>query len=239
MTPRLLLVLLVVLPAGLAGCSDLVSPHDAPATLRTAAADNHVDVPVLAVAETRQGQQGIAYTATIQVVPGSGIVYVATEPATETDTQASATTAALVAAREAGVQFDDYDYFVHFTSNADLVGGPSAGAAMALAIYVALWNDAHPSDTKALDPDVAMTGTIEEDGRVGQIGGAAAKAQAVTDSGHEVYVYPHGQTETVQRGFGWRARYSDVSLDSTCEQLKLECIEVATLTELIEVATYG
>lgn len=238
MTRRPLIVILVaLLQASLAGCFQVPPNESSAETLRASAVEDYVDVPVLAVAQTRQGEQGIAYTATIQILPGSGIVYVATEPATETDTQASATAAAKAAAREARVDFADYDYLVHFTSDAELVGGPSAGAAMALAIYVALWNDAHMDDSKTINPDVAVTGTIDESGIIGLIGGAAAKAQAVASSGLHVYAYPEGQSDTVEWGHGWRARYSEVTLDSTCQALRLECIEVATLTELIEVAT--
>ena len=237
--PRPALLVLALAAPALAGCIDLsgLAPH---ATLGVVRLDGHaaaVDVPVLAVAQSRQGDVGIAYTATVEVLPGTGIVYVATEPATETDTQGSATTAAQQAAKEAGVPFAAYDYLVHFSSDAQLVGGPSAGAAMATAFYVALYDVAHPAHRLAISPKVAMTGTIEDDGSIGLIGGAIAKAHAVADSGRTTFLVPDGQTGEQTQVRGFFARTVEVSLQPTCESLHLTCGEVGTLHQLVQAAT--
>jgi uncharacterized protein len=235
------LLLALALPAGLAGCvqMDTYLPHVAPTAVHLDGPTASVSVPVLAVAQTQQGDVGVEYTATVVVVPGSGIVYVATLPATETDTQASATTAAEVAAQQAGVAFAAYDYLVHFTSDAELVGGPSAGAAMALAFYVALHDLADPAHRLAIDPHTAMTGTIETDGSIGLIGGAIANAHAVHDAGLTTFLYPQGQTgeQTQMSRSGRFARTVSVSMDPTCKDLALECGEVANLGDLVKAAT--
>jgi uncharacterized protein len=233
------LLAVVLLSAGLAGCVDLsaLAPRAALGAVRLEGATAQVDVPVLAVAQTRQGDVGIAYTATVEVLPGHGVVYVATEPATETDTQGSATTAAREAAAEAGVPFAAHDYLVHFTSDAELVGGPSAGAAMALAFYVALHDLADPAHKVSIAPKVAMTGTIEDDGSIGLIGGAIAKAHAVADSGRSTFLVPRGQTGEQTQTRGFYQRTVEVPLQPTCDQLKIVCGEVPDLHALVRAAT--
>lgn len=232
-------LLLAVAFASLAGCVDLsaLAPRAALGVVRLDGHTAAIDVPVLAVEQARQGDVGIAYTATVEVLPGSGVVYVATEPATETDTQASATTAAQQAAKEAGVRFGAYDYLVHFSSDAQLVGGPSAGAALALGFTVALEDLAQPAHRLAISGDVAMTGTIEPDGGIGLIGGAIPKAHAVADSGRHTFLVPAGQTGEATQVRGFFARTVEVDLQPTCDSLHIACGEVADLHALVKAAT--
>ena len=87
-------------------------------------------------------------------------------------------------------------------SQAQLVGGPSAGAAFTLATIAAI-------EKKAADPNTAITGTINSDGSIGQIGGVIEKATAAAEKGLELFVVPKGQrifmiyqpqTQEIQRG---------------------------------------
>jgi PDZ domain-containing protein len=49
---------------------------------------------------------------------------------------------------------------------------------------------------------VAVTGTIELDGRVGDVGGVAQKTSAVRASGAEVFIVPAGEYEVAKARAG-------------------------------------
>jgi PDZ domain-containing protein len=72
------------------------------------------------------------------------------------------------------------------------VGGPSAGLAYALAITDML--DQH-DDARARA--VAATGTIAEDGTVGEVGGVHEKAIAARDAGATVFLVPATELSSV------------------------------------------
>ena len=71
------------------------------------------------------------------------------------------------------------------TINTDRVGGPSAGLAFTLAII----DDLTPGDLSG-GKRVAVTGTISEDGSVGEIGGISQKATSAKAAGAEVFIVP-------------------------------------------------
>lgn len=77
------------------------------------------------------------------------------------------------------------------------VGGPSAGLAFALDVMEELGRDVDHGNR------VAVTGSIELDGTVGEIGGVKQKAIAVSKSGVEVFVVPAGENAQEAR------RYAD------------------------------
>ncbi len=68
------------------------------------------------------------------------------------------------------------------------IGGPSAGLAYALAIYD-LIKDANVADGR----DVATTGTIDLDGRVGPVGGLEEKAISAKRAGAELFLVPEDE----------------------------------------------
>jgi uncharacterized protein len=77
-----------------------------------------------------------------------------------------------------GIKTDNYDVVYVIDVNADAIEGPSAGASMAISTVAAL-------QKKQLDPSVAITGTIREDGSIGPVGSIkekldASKLQGVT-----------------------------------------------------------
>lgn len=76
------------------------------------------------------------------------------------------------------VRFEDRD-----------VGGPSAGLVYALAIA-----DILDPDDLARGRIVAATGTIDMDGRVGEIGGIELKAEAARTAGASIFLVPESQT---------------------------------------------
>jgi predicted S18 family serine protease len=112
-------------------------------------------------------------------IPGSGQVLVSVNSiVSQFDTQISARTAVKAAEKYTGIKTDNYDVVYVIDVNADAIEGPSAGASMAISAVAAL-------QKKQLDPTVAITGTIREDGSIGPVGSVkekldASKLQGVT-----------------------------------------------------------
>lgn len=86
----------------------------------------------------------------------------------------------------------DFDPGLPFDVDIDSgrVGGPSAGLAFTLAIIDVLT----PGDLTG-GRQVAVTGTIAEDGTVGEVGGVAQKAAAAAGAGADVLLVPPGEFE--------------------------------------------
>lgn len=73
------------------------------------------------------------------------------------------------------------------------VGGPSAGLAFTLAVLDVLT----PGELTG-GRAVAVTGTINEDGTVGEVGGVVQKAAAAAEAGAEVLIVPMGEFEAAR-----------------------------------------
>lgn len=93
------------------------------------------------------------------------------------------------------------------------IGGPSAGLAFTLGVIDQLTPRELTGGRK-----VAVTGTIEIDGRVGDVGGVAQKTAAVRKAGADVFIVPAGEYEDAL------SRAGD----------DLQVIKVTTLQEALE-----
>jgi Lon protease-like protein len=101
-------------------------------------------------------------------------------------------------------------------SNAYMTDGPSASAALAVGIVAALRGDALPAN-------VAMTGKVEPDGRISDVGDIPEKLQGAARSGLSVVLIPKGQLRT-----------RDWDVRPLAESLQLTVFEVGTLREAYE-----
>lgn len=127
----------------------------------------------------------------VRQVPGTGHIFLSTEPLTQIDMQGSARLAVQTAAAITGRRWEDADYFFTVRTGSVTVGGPSAGGAMAVAAVALLqgWN---------VRSDVVMTGMINPDGSIGPIGGVAQKLEAADSVGANVFLVPLGQSLLVR-----------------------------------------
>ena len=78
------------------------------------------------------------------------------------------------------------DLIYTIETEAQVIEGPSAGAALTLATIAALEN-------KSVNSSVVITGTINLDGSVGPVGGILAKAKVSKDAGAKLFLVPEGQ----------------------------------------------
>jgi predicted S18 family serine protease len=126
---------------------------------------------------------GVLGKVTIEIYPGKGRVLMNTNPFLEPDTQFSAETAVNVAQEFTKMDLSDKDVIISFDIGGELLGGPSAGAAMTAATIAAI-------EEKQVKEDVAITGTVESTGEIGVIGGVIEKAQAAADTGIKLFLVP-------------------------------------------------
>jgi len=145
----------------------------------------------IGLAAVDQNGNGVITPLIVQVKPGDGKILTNIEKLLFwVDTQQSIQTAKQVAEDVTKINVDKYDIIYTVESNSTLVGGPSAGAALTIATIAAL-------QKKNIKSDVLMTGTINPDGTIGEVGGVLEKAQAAKDLGAKLFLVPKGQgTET-------------------------------------------
>lgn len=89
---------------------------------------------------------------------------------------------AVTVLKSMGVPVGQFDIFVNFPGGMP-VDGPSAGAAIALAIYSAIYG--HPADRT-----VAITGEISLHGHIKPVGGVLQKALAAKEAGAKKVLFP-------------------------------------------------
>ncbi len=106
------------------------------------------------------------------------------------DTQHSIRIAKRVAENITGKKEEDYDVIYTIKANASLIGGPSAGAALAIATIAALEN-------KELNKSVMITGVVNHDGSIGPVSGILEKAKAAKEAGATLFLVPLLQSRDV------------------------------------------
>jgi hypothetical protein len=134
---------------------------------------------------------GITTTMFVQAFPGSGRVLTNIDKLLFwVDTQNSIRRATQVAENVTEINLSAYDIVYTIQANATVIGGPSAGAAIAIATIAALQN-------KSVNNSVMITGSVNHDGSVGPVGGIIEKAYASKDAGAQIYLVPMTQSTEV------------------------------------------
>jgi uncharacterized protein len=193
----------------------------------------------LGVAAVSSSGEGVMGSLTVKVKPGSGLIFVSVNPAVEVDVQGAARIAVLAASIVGGFNPLAYDYYFMLDSPAITVGGPSAGAAMALAVLLAV---------KGLEcgGDYVVTGMINPDTTIGPVGGLKEKLEAAAASGAKTFIVPLGQSKytyyervLVRRGpFTFiTVRPETVDLKSYGRELGVAVVEVGSLSNLYSMVT--
>jgi predicted S18 family serine protease len=138
----------------------------------------------------------------VEIRPGKGRVLVQTTPLMGVIFQDAANTAVFVAERESGRQLTSSDIIFSITARDEIPGvdGPSAGALMTLLTISAIENT-------PLNDSITLTGTIDTEGNIGEIGGVLEKAKAAEAGGKSLFLIPRENSELVtyklvERKFG-------------------------------------
>ena len=161
------LIFLLVIPAALAGQGQM---------------------KLLAVQGTDGNYSGSSADLFLETRPGSGRVFLETYPLTKMDTQISTRFAKEIACNYFDLDCDEFDFIYTIKSTSSIVGGPSAGAA------IAVLTTAVVKDLK-IDKEMAITGTINSGGIVGPVGGLMEKIEAGVNIGLKTVLIPQGTRE--------------------------------------------
>ena len=176
-------------------------------------------------AVTTEGQ-GLVATLSIEIEPGTGKIWSAVTPLVGTTTQNAERTAVSVA-KKFSREVNEHDYKFTISSNASIVEGPSAGAAMTL-LLVSMLSDRHPPS------NVSITGTINEDGSVGAVGGGFEKVREAGKTGVKLFLIPKGEAiQTVKLPEGVK---SVNLIDYAPKNFGVKVAEVETIDEALKFA---
>lgn len=108
-----------------------------------------------------------------------------------------------------------YEYPVDITIDPGPVSGPSAGLAFTLTII----DEMSPGSLTGRT-NVAVTGTIDTDGRVGEVGGVRQKTVAAMDAGARLMLVPRSEVGEARKRAGSRMRVVGVrTLDEAIDVL--------------------
>ncbi|MBI5228287.1 hypothetical protein HY988_06870 [Candidatus Micrarchaeota archaeon] len=133
------------------------------------------------------GDNGGLVNATLILSPtssGSAQTFVSIYPRVGLATQDSIETALNYAYSKAGIK-RDCDILITFKTVPDtsFIDGPSAGTAISVMSYALLEN-------KTLRNDAIITGTVDQNGNVGPVGGLYEKAKKSAQSGNKYFITP-------------------------------------------------
>ncbi|HVQ00284.1 MAG TPA: S16 family serine protease [Candidatus Thermoplasmatota archaeon] len=205
----------------------------------------NVTVFAPAVSQTDTGYVGVISTITATVQEnGSGRVFVDTLPLTDVDMQGSARLAVKVASALVSTDNRSHldprtcDFFFVVRTDSPIIGGPSAGAIMTIAVISLLEN-------WTLDNHTVMTGMINPDGSIGPIGGIPYKIDAAHSVGATRFLVPKGQmtytemvSETISEN-GWTQIITHPVTKNVSEYAQtMYGMQVAEVGDINEALTY-
>lgn len=196
------------------------------------------------IAAVRSDGAGVIANLTVRVSLGDGRILVDTHPLIGFNFQYSERIAVKVAAELTNTLLDNDGVGLHGANVLFIVSskageveihaidGPSAGAAATIATVAAIEN-------RKMRGDVIITGTINEDHKIGFISGVAAKAKAANDAGVRLFLVPKGQYVEVyeQVGMFTIVRHRPIShLQNYAAQQgwQIQIREVTTMEEAAE-----
>lgn len=185
--------------------------------------------------------EGITMKAAVELRSSSGKILIDTQPRVGISLQDSVCTASMVAENFTGVKLGKTDIVVTIVADAEVnvVDGPSAGAAITVAIIAAIKNE-------SVNERLFITGTINPDGTIGRVGGILEKALAAAKMGATGFLVPRGQSvitiwieERTRLGPFIITNYKpyNVKLQEYLDQqgYNVEIVEVESISEVYEI----
>lgn len=155
----------------------------------------------------------------LEIRPGTGAIFIDSFPLTRLDTQGSTRYANQIACDFLQADCSRYDFFYTIRANSAIVGGPSAGAAMAVLTAAVL-------DGEKIDQDMAMTGTINSGGIIGPVAGIPQKVAGARAAGIGTVLVP--SLAVGENGTGDAAALEELSDE------QVTVVEVSTLEDALE-----
>ncbi|MFH1424771.1 MAG: S16 family serine protease [archaeon] len=198
-----------------------------------------ISVPAVSINGT-----GVMTSLEVEIIEGKGRVLLSAEPLTGLQTQNSERIATAIAEEKTNVDFSKVDViYMFFIQDANAIEGPSAGAAMTVATIAA-------AENKEVRKDASITGTIQSDGTIGEVGGVIEKAQAAAEAGHNYFLIPYGTelqpyfVEKVEHPApGWTTTSIEIEYRNitkyAAEEWGLTIIQVQDIDDAVEIMLEG
>ena len=141
-------------------------------------------------------EEGALLNISVETRAGKGRVLVQTTPLMGIIFQDAANTAVFVAQQETGASLSGSDVIFSITAEQEIPGveGSSAGALMTLITISAI-------NGTELNDSITLTGTIDNEGNIGAIGGVFEKATAAEAGGKTLFLLPRENSELVTYKF--------------------------------------
>lgn len=196
---------------------------------------NNITSAKIVVPAVDENGNGIISTIEVLALPGNGSILADIDKIFFwVDTQQSIRQAKAVAEAVTGINLSRWDIVYRVSADADMVEGPSAGAALAIVTIAALQN-------KKLNSSVMITGTINEDGKIGPAGGIRQKAIAAKNAGASILLIAKGSMIE-----GWTKQMTCQRFDGKeyCEldyvpgNQSIEGIEIREIGDIKEALSY-
>ena len=159
----------------------------------------------------------------LELKPGTGRVFIETIPLAQIDTQMSTRFAKETACKFSSKDCNKYDFFYTIKSEASIIGGPSAGAAVST-LTVALL------EGLTVDKSLAITGTINSGELIGPIGSVKQKIDAAKKSGLKTVIIPSVQHKVTEKN-------KTIDLVEYGKSNNVLVLPASTLSEAVEKAT--
>lgn len=178
---------------------------------------------LLAAAETVSGYKGSTADLYLSIESGEGRVFIESFPLTKLDTQISTRFAKEIACDYVGAECDKYDFFYTIRADSSIVGGPSAGSAMAVLTASVL-------EDLAVDQSMSISGTINSGNLIGPVGSLKQKIDAAKKAGLETVLIPEGERFMTEDN-------ETQDLVEYGEEIGIKVIEVSRLGEALSLFT--
>ena len=199
---------------------------------------------LLAVSEVNDDLQGSTADLYLTLRPGTGKVFIDTQPASKLDTQMSTRLAKNIACKFVDKDCSKHDFFYTIKSGSVIIGGPSASGSVALLTAAVL-------EGKNIRPDAAFTGTIGSGNLIGTVAGVQKKIDAAAQANVSLALIPSGtrftqkdpatfgEATTIEANLTSIAMPQDLLVDAVTygEQKGVEVHEITTLQQAYELLT--
>lgn len=182
-------------------------------------------IKVLAVGEDKNLTPTTGTVAEIQLLakPGSGKIYVETAPLTSIDLQASIINSNKLACEFLERDCSKYDFYYKIDSGSYFISGPSAGMAISVLTVAYLEN-------LDINPNVAITGTINSGYLIGPVSGLKEKVTAGINTGVDTILIPYGQSEYTEKT---GKVTKTIDLKNITDELNINLIEVTDIYDAL------
>jgi len=158
----------------------------------------------------------------LEIERGRGRVFLDTFPLTRLDTQISTRFAKQIACSFLDVDCSGFDFIYRLRSDASILGGPSAGAALAVLTVSML-------DNQQVNDDIGITGTINSGGVIGAVGDVKPKIELAQRIGLKKILIPAGTREYEESD----GTNTSIDLVQFGKKIGIDVQEISTLNEAL------